>query len=122
MWLTGAETAEVAYLLMNTPDYILNSEKRRLFERMEAVTEEDAAYKEAENQLVKNLTFDDMPIEDRKISFYVERDDELIAKIPRRVEKCREWLIEIEKMHLTPNEVIKLEENLVESEECSTLE
>lgn len=112
MWLTGADEGEVAYLLMNTPDYILNSEKRRLFDRMEAVTEEDAAYKEAERVLVNNLTFDDMPLEDRKISFHVERDEKLIGKIPKRVEKCREHLVEIERMHLTPSEVVKLEESL----------
>lgn len=112
MWLTGADEGEVAYLLMNTPEYILNYERKRLFDRMEVVTEEDAEYKKAADTLVNNLTFDDMPIEDRKISFFVERDEKMIEKIPKRVEKCREWLVEIEKMHLTPSEVDVLVENV----------
>lgn len=112
MWLTGAERGEVAYLLMNTPDYILNQEKQRLFDRVEAVTKEDAKYREEESVLINNLTFDDMPLPDRRISFFVERDDQMLSKIPKRVEKCREYLAEIEKMHMTPLEVLKMEESL----------
>lgn len=100
MWLTDAKSAEVVFCLMNTPEYILNTERRRLFDRMEVATEEDPKYKVALKTLENNLTFDDMPIRDRVIRIPVNRDDEAIAKIPPRVERCREYLAEIEELHL----------------------
>ncbi len=98
--ITGAKIGEVAYCLVNTPESILNGEKYRLKERMEAVTELDPKYVLAEKQLINNMTFDDIPESERIIRFIVERDDEAIEKVYKKVVQCREYLSEIEKMHL----------------------
>lgn len=99
MALSGAMHGEISYCLVNTPDSILNDEKYRLFRAMNPLTEEDPAYKVAAAILENNLTFDDMPMSDRRIKFYVDRDEEAIQKVYSRVQKCREWMPEIEKMH-----------------------
>jgi hypothetical protein len=97
--ITGAKIGEVAYCLVNTPPSILNHEKYKLMERLDAATELDSAYIKKEKELISNMTFDDIPEEDRVIRFLVERDDEAIEKVYRKVEKCREYLAEIEELH-----------------------
>lgn len=100
MALTGAKCGEVHFCLVNLPDYMLEEEKYRLAKRLNAVTNENAEYKEAEAELISNLTFDDMPLEDRRIKFTVERNDEDIQRVYSRVEKCRKYLFEIERLHM----------------------
>lgn len=97
--LTGAKIGEVAYCLTNTPEYVLNYEKQKLFNRLEVPTDDNPLYKEKEKELINNMTFDDVPLEDRVIRYIVERDDAAIDKIYRKVEKCREYLAEIEELH-----------------------
>lgn len=103
MALTGAEVGEVHFCLINTPESILNDELYRLFKKIDPVTEMNPEYVQAKNELINNLTFDDMPMEDRRIKFIVEKNEEDIEKVYRRVEKCREWLFEVEKMHIEGN-------------------
>jgi len=100
MALTDTNVGEVHFCLVNTPESILNDEKYRLFKKMNPVTELSPDYVKAEKELISNLTFDDMPLEDRRIKFVVQRNDDDIQKLYRKVEKCREWLFEIEKMHM----------------------
>jgi hypothetical protein len=110
IWLTGAEIGEVSFCLVNSPAHLIRSEEYRLLDRMGVTTEEDPDYIEAKIQLVKNLTFDDMPVSDRRIKYIVERDEEAHAKIAKRVEKCREYLVEIEKLHLDAIEFAEFKE------------
>lgn len=100
MAITGAPVAYVHFCLVDVPDYIWEQERMRLFRRMEVVTEESVEFLAAERLLKWNLTFSDMPPEERRIKFTVHRDEELIKKIYSQVEKCREYLPEIERMHL----------------------
>jgi hypothetical protein len=97
--ITGALVGEVAYCLVNTPQSLINNEVYRLKERMDVVTDEDPAFKIKEKELINNLMFDDIPENDRVLRFLVERDDEAIAKIYKKVEMCREYMIEIEQLH-----------------------
>lgn len=108
MALTGSQVGEVHFCLVNTPESILNDEKYRLFRKMNPVTEIDPDYVKAEKELINNLTFDDMPLEDRRIKFIVERNEDDIQRAYRKVEKCREWLFEVEKTHLNENIVEEL--------------
>ena len=99
MALTGAKTAEVCYVLVNMPQEIINGEKNRIFRTMNPVTEENAEYKKVIARLENNMTFDEIPIRERIVRFKVDRDEALINNIYQRVEQCREWLQEFEKIH-----------------------
>lgn len=115
--LTNCQYGEVSFCLVNTPEGILNNEKYRLFSRMNVATEDNPEYKQAAQELVNNMTFDDMPIEDRKLTFLVERDDEAIDRIYKRVELCREYLAKLEQLHLQRRFETKSEKDIEEVEE-----
>lgn len=100
MAICNAPISEVHFCLVDIPDFMWESERMRLFKRMEVVTELSPEFVKAETQLRKNLTFGDMPPEERRIKFTVQRNEEDIQKIYRQVEKCRPYLEEIEKKHL----------------------
>lgn len=99
MALTGCNVGEVSYCLVNTPETLLEGEKYALLKRFDVVSEEDPSFKKAYNELMNNSTFDDMPIEARRLKFIVERDEEAIQKIYKRVEKCREYLQTLQELH-----------------------
>lgn len=100
MALTGAQQAEVAYVLVNMPQEIINGEKSRIFKTMNPATEENVDYKKAIARLEHNMTFDEIPIRERVVRFKVDRDDDLINKIYERVQQCRNWLHEFERIHM----------------------
>lgn len=115
--LTGAKSGEVSYCLVNTPESILLKEKYYLSERLNSSIDVsvDPEYLRAEAELVNNMTFSDMPHKDRRIRFTVERDEEAIEKIYKRVAKCREYLAEIQELHAIGSFAAKsTEEEIVE--------
>lgn len=97
MALTGAKSATLAYCLINTPEPMINDEKRRLFYKMNVLTEENPEYKKACELIERNMTFDDIPMEDRVIKFELKRDDELMDKVYKRVPWWREFMNEFVK-------------------------
>ncbi len=104
--LSGAQGGEVSYCLISLPEHLLMAEIDGLRSRMAkqmnvidvTVTEE---YKLAEFELINNLTFDEMPEEERRLKFEVKRNEDAIQKIYETVPKCREYLDEIQEMHLS---------------------
>lgn len=100
MALTGAKEAEVTYCLVNMPEEIINGEKNRIFRTMNPATEENVEYKRVINRLVNNMTFDEIPIRERVVRFAISRDEDIIQSIYNRVEQCRNWLAEFEKIHI----------------------
>lgn len=90
--ITGLESGEVSFCLVSTPDAIIKEQYERLRTNGTQITEED---------MFNNLTFDDIPEKERRIRFIVERDEEMIEKIQKRVESCRDYMAIIEQLHFT---------------------
>lgn len=103
MWLTGMQSATIAYCLVNTPESIINQEKYYLLKNMDVISEESPEYIKEAVKLETNMRFDDINIEERILMFNVERNEDDILKIQYKVEKAREFLKEIEEKHLTFN-------------------
>jgi hypothetical protein len=103
MALTGAEVAQVCYCLVNMPQEIINSEKKRLFYALNAATEDSPEYVRQVSKLENNMTFDEIPIKERVVRFTVDYDEQLIQKVYKRIEQCREWLKEFDVMHANLN-------------------
>lgn len=103
MALTGASEAEVCYCLVNMPQEMINSEKKRIFYALSAATEESPEYRRQVDRLENNMTFDEIPIKERVVRFPVQRDEDLIQKIYKRVEACRVWLEEFDALHSNLN-------------------
>lgn len=99
--LVGFEQGEVSYCLVDTPAVILEDEKMRLAKRMNALTIESPEYRLAEALLINNLTFSDIHPLERRLKFPIERNEEAIQRIHETVPKCRDYLFELQEMHLT---------------------
>lgn len=100
MALTGAKIGTIAYCLVNTPESLIEGEKYQLLKRMDVVTEEDSDYKMELKKLYANRKFDDIPMSERLLTFSIDRNDEDIEKIYKKVVKCREFIAEFEQKHL----------------------
>jgi len=98
LWET--QQAIVAYCLTSCPQHLLEAEKYKLLKSMNVISEESPEYQLAALSLEHNLTFDEIPLEERVFLFYVQRDDEWMQRVRGKVEKGRDWLRDFEKRHL----------------------
>lgn len=117
MALTGCDVGEVSYCLVNTPETLLEGEKYALLRRFDVVSEEDPTFQKAYKELLNNMTFDDMPIEAKRLKFTVERDEEAIQKVYKRVAMCREYLATLQELHAKGDFKAKSSKTIVNSEE-----
>lgn len=92
MALTGATTAHLAYCLVDTPDVLINDEKRKLLWQMGVASEDNKDFIEACNELDKLRKYEDIPLDERLIQFTINRNDDDINKIYERVKDCRVFL------------------------------
>lgn len=98
--LTGAREGAVSFCLVNTPESLINDETKRLFYKMDVATEENPDYLREKTLLEYRMRFDNIPIEERRVRFYVKRDDDAIERARKRVERCRKWLADYYKKHM----------------------
>lgn len=96
MALTGATIARVAYCLIDTPEILINDEKRKLMYKMGAATSENEDYQKACEELDRAMTFGDIPMEERIIEFKVERCEQDIKDLYTKIKKARTFLNEFE--------------------------
>lgn len=88
---------EVSSCLVNANRSMINDEMKRLFYKMDVATEENIEYKKAGEQLMKNMTFEDIPMNNRVHKMPVEKID--MEPIYERVYYCRKWLKDFEDVH-----------------------
>ena len=94
-WLDNQEQWIFAKCLVDTPDHLIEREKRSLFYEMKVEYEDDPDYQMAVAQLIKNSKFEDIPEAKRVKEFIVKRDKEKEELIKKRVVKCRQHLNEL---------------------------
>ena len=99
MWLTGKTTATITYCLVNTPDNIIQQEKYYLLKKMDVISEESPEFIQESMKLELNMKFDDIAMEERILMFHVSRNEDDILRIQNKVERAREYLIDIENTH-----------------------
>jgi hypothetical protein len=94
-----AVVGNIAHTLMTFPQIMIDDEKRRLVFNMGVATDENPEYKKAAAKLEYNMTFDDIPPEQRLIMLTVDRDQSAIDKIAPKVDACRIFLNEFAERH-----------------------
>jgi hypothetical protein len=99
LWLYGKSKAKLRYCLVDTPETLRNQEKYYLLRRMDVVTEESPDFIREWQKLERNMIFSNLPIHERVITLEVQRDEEVIAQIPQKVEKAREFLQSFHSLH-----------------------
>jgi hypothetical protein len=92
MMLTGAKKSELSYCLVSTPEEIIQMETERIMQSSKKWTEKEIRH---------NLTFDDIPVDDRRIKVIIERDEEAIQRFQERILVCRQYLSEVESFHFS---------------------
>lgn len=96
MALSGAKSAILAFCLVDTPDVLIDDAKRRLMWSMNAGTTENPDYIKACEEIDRAMTFSDIPMIERVMTFPVERNEDDIDRIYSRILKAREYLQKIE--------------------------
>lgn len=92
MALTGATQAILAYCLVNTPDVLINDQKRRLQWKMGVIDDANFVYQQACDEIDRLSIYDDIPMSERVIEIPIQRDEEAIERIYQRVKDCREYM------------------------------
>ena len=103
MWLTGTRSATIAYCLVNTPESIIQQEKYYLLKKMDVISEESPEFIKEAMKIEFNMTFDDISINERILTFNVNRNEDDILRIENKVLKARTFLQELEQTHLNFN-------------------
>ena len=103
MWLTGTKNATIAYCLVNTPESIIEQEKYYLLKKMDVISEESPEFIKEAMKIEFNMTFDDISINERILTFNVSRSEDDILRIENKVLKSRTFLQELEQTHLNFN-------------------
>lgn len=99
MWLFNKQEGRISYALVDTPESIINGEKYRLLKNMDVISELSPEYVDASDRLEKSMKFSHIDPQLRIIHQYCQRNEEIIAKIPEKVEKAREYLSQLYKKH-----------------------
>lgn len=104
MWLWNKNKARISYCLVDTPESIRNDEKYRLLRKMDVATEENPDFLKAWERVERGMIFNHISPELRVINQIVDRDEEIIAKIPEKVARAREFLQELHQKHIFTNQ------------------
>ncbi len=92
MMLAGLSKATLAYCLIDTPSALINDEKRRLMWKMNAISDEDPLFQEASKEIERQMTFSDIPLEERVIEEEILYNEDDLLKLYTRIEQCRNYL------------------------------
>jgi len=91
MWLTETTKAKLVYCLIDTPETLIEDEKRKLMWNMGLIDENDLSRK-AFAEIEQASIFSQIPIEQRIHEIDIERNDEDIELLKTRVLESRIWM------------------------------
>jgi hypothetical protein len=88
MALTGAPFAELVYILTDAPDFLIESEAKKY------AWANNINYMESDlfAQFHRKMTFADVSPELKNKTYLIERNDQAISEIYKRVEQCRTYI------------------------------
>lgn len=95
MDLTGARSFRLIYVLMQTPENIVNELKKRVY-FINDCDESSPEYKASCEQIEANHTISHIPFEKRIKIFEFGYDQEAIHSLYARIDKCREYYNSLE--------------------------
>ena len=92
MSLTGAKSATLAYCLVNTPLNLIEQEKKSLWYKLNCPDLEAYDYLKGCEEIERLSIYEDIPVNERVFEIEIERDEEIVQAINKRVLECREWM------------------------------
>jgi hypothetical protein len=101
--ITGAEEGEVCHCLVNYHERVINDEINKFLFRTKGMGFDGDYIDNEVNKIKFNLTFDEIPPEQRVVRFKVSRDEDAIKEINEKVRFCRKWLNNFDELHRNMN-------------------
>lgn len=92
MWLAQKEKAMLAYCLINTPDVIVQGEKRKLAWQSGIIDDSDADFQKALEEVERNHNFDNLTLNERVHIVEIERNEQDIERLINRIKDARLWM------------------------------
>lgn len=92
MWLTGAHHFDLVYCLINTPAPLIEAEKRQLWYKLGQPSDDNENWINAQAAIDRNMLFDDIPMNERKLEYTIERKQEDIDLLTKKIIAAREYL------------------------------
>lgn len=92
--LYNFNSGSVCFCLIDTPLPLIEDEKNRMFYKSGFTTKESPEYLKACEALEKEMTFADIPMEEKIYEVKVIRNPGEMEKVYERLALCREWLNE----------------------------
>ena len=93
MNLTKKKEFDLAYCLTNAPEHMIVDEKtKQMYKRGLIGLDGSIEFDEMENEIEKNMKFDDIPLEKRVKIFSFEFDDKAFELLKQRIIDSREYL------------------------------
>jgi hypothetical protein len=113
--LYGMEKGEVCWVLLNTPIFLLDRERAKFTEKYMTGEIEVEKFEENMERLELNYDYSKIPNSRKIITFTVDRERGFMEKVYKKVEKCREWMAEFDKLHSDNKRIITLSEKYAAS-------
>lgn len=120
MDLFNVETSEICFVLLNTPDEIIQREFSRIVTCFVLGEISKEAYDEKMTNLSGTMVYNNIPIKRRVLRYRVDRDKSVMPVIYKSVEKCREFLKTFDKEHMKNKIIVSLPPKKVNAKENST--
>lgn len=120
MELYDLDSAEVVFLLLNTPEELIEKEKVRLLNRFMMGEIDRDKYELEIGNIESAFTYENIPLKKRHFRYKIQREPKIMDKIYKRVDKSRLWLKEFERSmrknsFVVPSDLyIDAEENNIE--------
>jgi hypothetical protein len=108
MALTNAKKSKLVYCLVNTPEALIEAEKRKLWYSMGQPNIEDSFYVKGCDEIDRNCKYDDIPNKERIHEIEIPRNDADIKRLYERIELSRKWIKENLEQVPEPIEIIGL--------------
>lgn len=113
--LYNLDVGEVCWVLLNTPPFLIERERTKFTEKYMTGEIDAEKYEENMERLDLNYDYSKIPRKRKIITFVVNREPNFMEQVSKKVEKCREWMAEFDKIHSDNKKIITLSDKYATS-------
>lgn len=112
MEIFGFEEAEVCYMLLNTPKFLVEQKQKDLFRKFTDGTLLRDEFDEKYDELLDQFDYEaKIPEGKRIIRYTVKKDIELLERVQKKLPMCKEYLAEYDRIFMKNNKMVALPED-----------
>lgn len=120
MDIYGFEEAEVCYLLLNTPSYMIEQKRKDFFRKFVDGSITRDVFDEKLEELADQFDYEKkIPEAKRIIRHPVKKDNAYLERVYKKMPLCREFLAEYDRIFMKNNKIVALPENYQKNSKVS---